>query len=307
MRMNGHDIQSRRLAAIIMVLLGASAIAAARHFDFSGRPFSGMMGIGEEITAGASVNTSAANGELEANESAGITERPGGMMARPSLTQMMGSIQSMHASARDDLERVHALRAKGNLTAEERAEYRNSLDNYVKGSVEERIRVAELFGQKGANQALVDDFVSFAQGEELKFEAASTAQEKRDLVVEFNAKWREFKQELMRSFVSVKLAEKAGEGEKILSKLNATIEKLAERGWDVSQLENISASIQARFGLVSSANTTNGSLWRLRYAYMGLGHMRNQMQNAINNHSVARLPEQSEPAGTNESSNGGED
>ncbi len=198
------------------------------------------------------------------------------------------------------LQRLERLRGKGRLSEEEKEEFKAKAQAHVQQSFEERIRVAERLELEGADQVLVTNFISFARGQQQKFGNASTNEERRGLVLEFNAKWREFKQEVVRGFIYEKIIASVAKARLALDRMDKVIARLNASGsLDANasaKLENASAQVHGRLDAVAQASSLKQALWRLKFAHKGLVELKAAIQKAINGQELDWLKQEAEPA-----------
>ncbi|HLD75644.1 MAG TPA: hypothetical protein VI874_01375 [Candidatus Norongarragalinales archaeon] len=192
-----------------------------------------------------------------------------------------------------DLEgRLKALRIKSNLSVEEKAEFKVKILDNVQASFDQRIRAAKRLETEGVNATLVAEFVAFAEAQKGRVADATNNTLRKELVVEFNQKWRAFKQAAKDDLKKVRLREVIAKSAEALVKMDTTIARLENAGFNVTALEDASAKIKARLGLAANASTFEDSMVHLRAANRGLVYLKQAIRLTLRREKVAMLIDQ---------------
>ncbi len=174
-----------------------------------------------------------------------------------------------------DLEsRLKELRVRANLTAEEKAELKVKVIEHIQASFDQRIRAAKRLETEGVNATLVAQFVAFAELQKSKLSNETNNTIRKNLVVEFNQKWRAFKQAAQADLKKVRLKEVIAKSSEALVKLDATISRLKTAGFNVTALEDASLKVKLRLELAANASTFEESMAHLRAANKGLVYLK---------------------------------
>ncbi len=193
-------------------------------------------------------------------------------------------------------ERLGHFRAKANLTAEEKAEFEAKLKEHIQASFDQRIDLAQKLEAEGANATVVAEFVAFATAQKEAFANATTNAERKELVVEFNRKWRVFKQAVAEGVVSERLDIAIDSAASTLARLDAVIVKLGEANFSTGVLVNASAGVNASLSAASDSETLEEALFHLKQAHRGLVHLKVGIQRAVNHELVEAFRMAEKPA-----------
>ncbi|MBI4360285.1 hypothetical protein HY572_00765 [Candidatus Micrarchaeota archaeon] len=192
--------------------------------------------------------------------------------------------------------RLKEFRAKLNLTDEEKNEFKAKVVEHLQAGFDQRIALAEKLEAEGADAQLVADFILFAQGQKEAFAAAETNDERRDLVVEFNQKWREFKQAVAKGMASHRIELAVAKARELLERMSGVIDRLEAAGFDVSKLDALEDRIDEKLESVLQQETLREAVHELKQAHKGLMHLKRAIQAVINHELVDEFREDPAPS-----------
>jgi hypothetical protein len=209
--------------------------------------------------------------------------------------------QKIREEVKEREDRLKELRAKLKLNDTEKQEYLLKARDFIQSSFDQRIATAMRLELEGADAQLVKEFVDYAKGEKAKFLNATTNDARRQIVAEFNAKWREFAKNAEKNILEKKLQKAVDAGKDALTRANDVISQLEARGYDTTKLEAISAEVAKRYELAAESKTIRQAAWRLGYAKRGLAHLHVAIQRMLNKQEAQDLRTEDEPKGLDQS------
>lgn len=189
----------------------------------------------------------------------------------------------------DAKERLQQFREKANLTDEEKAEFQARVITHLKAGFDQRIALAEKLEAEGADANVTAEFIAFAQAQKEKFLAATTNQERRDFIVEFNQHWREFKQGVAKGVASHRIELAVAKGQALLELMSGVIDRLETAGFDVSKLDALEDRVDALLDSVLAQETLRQSVHQLKEAHKALQHLKRAIQAVINHELVGEF------------------
>ena len=188
------------------------------------------------------------------------------------------------------------LRSRGNLTEQQKAEFMQTAIEFANASFEERIKAANLLESKGANIAVVLNFITFAENKQAKLGNVTTLEQLRAIVKEFDTGWNKFRTAVSNDVLSDKLSAAVERGEQALDRMDTAIKKMKDRGKNVTQLESFSKSIRTTLGSIMNATTLKRATWRLDTSYRGLSQLAKAIQYTLNGKPSLIPAQLAEPA-----------
>ncbi|MFA6330062.1 MAG: hypothetical protein WCX64_05275 [Candidatus Micrarchaeia archaeon] len=184
------------------------------------------------------------------------------------------------------------------LNATQRNQFNQMVFGFLNQSMDNRIGVANRFGTRGTDNATIEAYINSTEQLKAQIAAANSTKQRRDLVLQANRQWAEFKKDVVKEAARDRILNATDKAQAALGKLDAIIANLAQNGTDTAKLVNISARVQLRITAASEQNITlRQAEWRLAYARDGLAHLAAQVKRAVKAEAVEDLQEQAEPAG----------
>ncbi len=200
-----------------------------------------------------------------------------------------------------DLNALRGKKEKGELTADEKVEFKGKAIEHIQASFDERIKIAQRLQLEGVSNVTVDTFVTVATHDKLEFANATDNTERRAIIQDFNAAWRTFVQAAAREFLAIRYNAALAAGHDALDKIDTAIGAMEANATVnasvTAELRAQETDVNARLDATLDAQTVGQAAWRLGYARQGLMELRNHVQAALNGKAVADLTERSEPSG----------
>lgn len=211
--------------------------------------------------------------------------------AKGEFQRLLGAYNDKAAKLKDLHDRIALLRVKASLTAEEKMEFASKLDDaFIKG-VEARIDLAYELETQGLDSEKVAKIVAFLQEQEVKFKAATSISEKKEIVIFTNSQWLEFKQDMGKTFFTGKIEVQAFRIKAVLEKADNTTAQLKADGKDVSKLEVISLRAHEHVEIALGSNLTlRNSAWHLARARVWTNYYLQSINRIVNGKSLEREP-----------------
>ncbi len=187
--------------------------------------------------------------------------------------------------------KISELKAKAEGSAETKAELDSLQFARIDAFIDQRISVALKLEAKGADSALVKDFVDFAQEKKSEFANQTSLQAKKEAIVALNLKWRQFSQSIANDVITNRFEASLTKSADLLVRMNSVIAVMKQKGFDVSVLENQSARLSLKIAAAADESlTVKQAAAELGGIKSGLMHLKNSIQKTVSSQAIRELP-----------------
>ncbi len=279
---------------LFFTLLASAGLSSAyNYYYYHQNPATGYTtaGAGTPTAITGSAGTGS-NGSLSPTPTASPLAKQGGRDAKKSVVEpgrqaiaekdVLEELNESRALLKEKESALTVLRSRGNLTGKQKSEFMQKAIEFANASFEERIKSAKLLESKGANEAVVLNFIAFAKNEQAKLGNVTTLEELRAIAREFDGGWNKFRTAVSKDVLSDKLSAAVERGEQALGRMDIAIKKMKDGGKNVTRLESFSSTIRTTLGSVMTATTLKRATWRLDSSYRGLGQLAKAIQYTLN-------------------------
>ncbi|HLC47914.1 MAG TPA: Kazal-type serine protease inhibitor domain-containing protein [Candidatus Norongarragalinales archaeon] len=137
-----------------------------------------------------------------------------------------------------------------------------------------RAAIEKLESQGYLTEEELANIKAYAQRKQDEFENAKTPEERRAIIKEVMARWKEFKENKVFKFHMKTILKRIEVMRKHISKLKALSAKLNETSGNVTQLNSAILKLEAERGKVKDSTTFREAQWRLNSITLWLAHIK---------------------------------